>query len=386
MKTSPDGTRVKDVKVRNIRYAAHFDALLYSWYAFQLNTIYERYLAEKGLEQAVVAFRRNSSRSTADVAAHVVSEIKERDQCVVMCFDISGFYDELNHDKLKAFWCRLLRYASLDEDGKLPSDHYRIFRSLVNFCFVSSKNVLKALGIPRRDLPALQRLCSPQQLKFLRNRHKEIFETQRVGIPQGLPISPVLSNIYMMDFDAKLVALATERDGRYLRYCDDILVICRLDDVDLFIAEVETGILDLDLRINKSKTEIKVFQPALEGLECVDYFSGKESELSYLGITYNGKMAKLRSKSVVRLQRRLRKAVRNEVRDSLGDNRGTRRGYIISRFAETGRQPNFLSYAGIVKKALPENEIDAQLAPHINKKKIGKLIARSRRKKIDKQK
>ncbi|WP_257983354.1 reverse transcriptase domain-containing protein, partial [Vibrio parahaemolyticus] len=45
------------------------------------------------------------------------------------------------------------------------------------------------------------------------------------GIPQGSPMSGLLSNIYMIDFDIKLKNYAESLNGKYYRYCDDLLCI-----------------------------------------------------------------------------------------------------------------------------------------------------------------
>jgi len=47
-----------------------------------------------------------------------------------------------------------------------------------------------------------------------------------IGIPQGSPMSAVLSNIYMIDFDKRLNQLAIQKGFLYKRYCDDILIVC----------------------------------------------------------------------------------------------------------------------------------------------------------------
>lgn len=45
------------------------------------------------------------------------------------------------------------------------------------------------------------------------------------GIPQGTPISALLSNIYMVDFDLKAKEIIDRLGGKYYRYCDDMLFI-----------------------------------------------------------------------------------------------------------------------------------------------------------------
>jgi retron-type reverse transcriptase len=50
------------------------------------------------------------------------------------------------------------------------------------------------------------------------------------GIPQGTPISAVLANIYMLEFDKVIHNWLSARGGVYRRYSDDMLFICRKED------------------------------------------------------------------------------------------------------------------------------------------------------------
>lgn len=45
------------------------------------------------------------------------------------------------------------------------------------------------------------------------------------GIPQGIGISTLLSNIYMLPFDREISAFVNQHGGLYRRYCDDIMII-----------------------------------------------------------------------------------------------------------------------------------------------------------------
>jgi retron-type reverse transcriptase len=46
-----------------------------------------------------------------------------------------------------------------------------------------------------------------------------------MGIPQGSPISALLSNIYMFSFDKHMKNYVDSIGGKYFRYCDDMLLI-----------------------------------------------------------------------------------------------------------------------------------------------------------------
>src|SRR6185312_4403266 len=46
------------------------------------------------------------------------------------------------------------------------------------------------------------------------------------GIPQGLAISALLSNVYLIDYDQMMSKKAKDEGFYYRRYCDDILIVC----------------------------------------------------------------------------------------------------------------------------------------------------------------
>ena len=78
----------------------------------------------------------------------------------------------------------------------------------------------------------------------------ELVEKRR-GIYQGSGISPILSNIYMMEFDKWM----TERDGFYVRYSDDMILLG--DDKEKLLEilrEIKGKLHQIGLKLNESKT------------------------------------------------------------------------------------------------------------------------------------
>lgn len=72
------------------------------------------------------------------------------------------------------------------------------------------------------------------------------------GIPQGSPLSPVLSNLYLDRFDKAMAAL----DLRLIRYADDFVVLVKpSESVDACLKEVETSLKGLGLALNPEKTQ-----------------------------------------------------------------------------------------------------------------------------------
>jgi len=74
------------------------------------------------------------------------------------------------------------------------------------------------------------------------------------GSPQGGPLSPLLSNIYLDKFDKELES----RGLRFCRYADDSLILVRTERAATRVCESATRFLeeDLHLKVNREKTEI----------------------------------------------------------------------------------------------------------------------------------
>ena len=118
-----------------------------------------------------------------------------------------------------------------------------------------------------------------------------IFERTEVGMPQGGPLSPLLSNVMLNELDKEL-----ERRGhRFVRYADDCMILCKskksaertLRNIIPFIEG------KLFLKVNRKKTEV-----------------AHNSKVKYLGYTfyrYKGKCRlRVHAKSVVKMKNKIR--------------------------------------------------------------------------------
>jgi RNA-directed DNA polymerase len=84
---------------------------------------------------------------------------------------------------------------------------------------------------------------------------------EKVGfLPQGAPTSPLLSNLFMIDIDRKLEALAAQRGLRYSRYSDDMTFSTRgeysRERAKKLVHAVAAITRVKGLRINAAKTRI----------------------------------------------------------------------------------------------------------------------------------
>ncbi len=117
------------------------------------------------------------------------------------------------------------------------------------------------------------------------------FERTEIGMPQGGPLSPLLSNVMLNEMDKEL-----ERRGhRFVRYADDCMIFCKsrrsaertLKNIIPFIEG------KLFLKVNRKKTEVAHI-----------------SKVKYLGHTfyrYKGKCRlRVHQKSVVKMRNKIR--------------------------------------------------------------------------------
>lgn len=85
----------------------------------------------------------------------------------------------------------------------------------------------------------------------------DIFEETSVGVPQGGPLSPLLSNIMLNELDKEL-----ERRGhRFVRYADDCMIFCKSKRGAARVCESITKFIErkLFLKVNREKTVVARF-------------------------------------------------------------------------------------------------------------------------------
>lgn len=120
---------------------------------------------------------------------------------------------------------------------------------------------------------------------------KGVFEKTEVGMPQGGPLSPLLSNIMLNELDKEL----TRRGHRFVRYADDCMIFCKsrksaertLENIIPFIEG------KLFLKVNRDKT-------------CVANIS-KVRYLGYSFYRYRGKCRlRVHPKSIAKMKDKIR--------------------------------------------------------------------------------
>lgn len=107
--------------------------------------------------------------------------------------------------------------------------------------------------------------------KFLKSgvMHSNNFTKTEVGSPQGGVISPLLSNIYLNQFDQKMMS----KGVRIVRYADDILIFAKDKKTAGNYKAYATKILEeeLKLKVNNKKTKLTNVHEGVEFLGFVIY-------------------------------------------------------------------------------------------------------------------
>lgn len=288
-----------------------------------------------GIEDCPIAYRKirkghGGGKCNIDFAKDAFDEIERQGDCVAIALDIKGYFESLDHDHIKKIWCDLLGVE------RLPSDHFTVFRNITRYHVVDQKDVYRRLGFietvmvdghpreryttPFRKMPT--QLCTPAEFRdkicggdpelpsLVRPNCDEEGKLLDHGIPQGAPISDLIANFYLLNFDVALNAYAKARGGRYMRYSDDILLIVPGGDEEAVQAEAfavdEIKKYGAAIQIKEAKTCIVRFYRTGDELmfEHVRGPQGKNG-FEYLGFRFDGKLVYVRDSTISRLYRKV---------------------------------------------------------------------------------
>lgn len=369
------GVFLKNPKPRPISYSAHLDSHIYSYYCSILSQLYEKELVRHGLHTSVLAFRSIDGKSNINFAHDAFCEIKSKGECCVLAFDVEEFFDRLDHSRLKNAWAKLLDVI------KLPADHFSVFKAITKSSSVDKVALYNKLGVSIHN-PRVEdkRLCSAKRFRDdVRDGGLLAINPEQRGIPQGSPISALLSNIYMLEFDLALLSKLSLTESIFFRYCDDILVICNLEQEDDIYEFVNNEIRKLGLNLQEKKTEIRQFTFDAAGKLCTD------KPVHYLGFSFDGQREHIRSSSITRYYKKLRKRIWvskkamhrcNELRARRGEPpRDIFLRTIYRGYSYLGRR-NFISYGYKAADIMGSNSIRRQLRSHW--KKLNRLLVDAR--------
>jgi len=331
-------------KDRDIMFASHRDACILGKYASDLSQLLDKHYARAGLGENVIAYRK-LGRTNYDFSAEAFRFAQGLGHCVVLCFDITGFFDNLDHAILKA---RLKNLLGVNE---LPEDWFVVFRHVTKYQKVEMPDLeantkcARRLSLNSREPIATIREILDEGIVIAPNPNKH-------GIPQGTPISSAMSNLYMTELDKVIAEACAKIGGLYQRYSDDILVICKLEHESHITSALKAEVLKHKLEIREDKTERAVFQP------------GSADAFQYLGFDISQDGASIRSSSLARQWRKAKRSIKRTKRigeKAIAEGRATKifTKRLRKRFQPVGAR-NFSKYARKAAEAFGSKKILSQ--------------------------
>lgn len=139
--------------------------------------------------------------------ASINLNIKKREYDSYVKIDVSNFYPTINHDVLLKTLRKKIRKTQL-----------------INLIEKSIKNIT------------------------VNKSKKEKHEDNPCGVPQGLSISNILAEIYLLDIDKKYSEYS---DVFYTRYVDDILIFCKESNVKDIFSSIKQNFESIYLEIHE---------------------------------------------------------------------------------------------------------------------------------------
>ncbi len=318
-----------EYKNRPIMFASHRDACILAKYAADLSRLLDAHYKESGLDRHVIAYRK-LGRANYHFSADAQRFAKKQGECAILCFDITGFFDNLDHAILKNRLKRVLGVSELPKDWFAVFRHVTKFRRIERQALEANANFRARLAADTKEPIATIAEIKAASIPIIENPNK-------FGVPQGTPISAAFSNLYMLEVDRVMVDACDAIGGLYQRYSDDILVVCPPEKETEITAALKAAVLGHKLAIKDEKTDRAHFAP------------GHNETFQYLGFNVSAKGAAIRPSSLARQWRKARRAIRKTEargRDAVakGKARHISTKRLRKRFWPTGAR-NFSKYA-----------------------------------------
>ncbi|ASJ52491.1 hypothetical protein BP422_02375 [Brevibacillus formosus] len=373
-------------KNREICYSAHLDRFIYSYYSYQLNNYYNNRVKIDGINDSAIAYRDNIQLNNIHFAKKAIDFIRQKEECYIIIGDFTKFFDSLDHTYLKKMLCSLL------EVEKFPDDFYAVFKNITKFSTWDMESLLNINNLKNnpKDIikfKQLKKAISPEQYK----KYKKLYikkNSNNYGIPQGSAISAVLSNVYMLEFDKKIKTYVSEKNGLYMRYSDDFIVILpkiTLEDFKEDLIYIETVIKSVPkLQLEQDKTQLfaysnKIIRSCNE--EFLENVKNGKPFMNYLGFTFDGQDVTLRDKTVskyyYRLYRKIKTIIKNNGVTKKGKRISSKNVYL--KYSIKGSKKgkgNFITYVKRVEQIFSNEKGVAQISrKHMQKirKQLNKI-------------
>ena len=366
-------------KPRELYYCSHLDRCVYQRYAFLLNYQYNIWACENNIDDVAIAYRDNLGKNNIDFAKDAFDAIRSFPQCFILVGDFTNFFDNLEHQYLKKMMCEVLGVE------RLPQDYFSVFKNITRFSSWYWKDIVKAAGENIAERGVRKKINSKETVltkeQFQKNKKDIKKNISGVGVPQGSPISAVLSNIYMIKFDKDIKRYVTSKGGIYMRYSDDFIIVlpyerdAEIADFTSYIfsyVESMKGLIDLQ----KEKTSCYTYKDE------VIYEGDQPSSINYLGFLFDGKNIRIRPRAITKYYYRMRRKAHTIGRSNWTSSKGRRISAkeLYSIYSRNDEKQTFIDYARKAKGILKLNDQEANALIKHDKRKIAMAIKEGQKK------
>ena len=366
-------------KPRELYYCSHLDRCVYQRYAFLLNYQYNIWACENNIDDVAIAYRDSLGKNNIDFAKDAFDAIRSFPQCFILVGDFTNFFDNLEHQYLKKMMCEVLGVE------RLPQDYFSVFKNITRFSSWDWKDIVKAAGENIAERGVRKKINSKETVltkeQFQKNKKDIKKNISGVGVPQGSPISAVLSNIYMIKFDKDIKRYVTSKGGIYMRYSDDFIIVlpyerdAEIADFTSYIfsyVESMKGLIDLQ----KEKTSCYTYKDE------VIYEGDQPSSINYLGFLFDGKNIRIRPRAITKYYYRMRRKAHTIGRSNWTSSKGRRISAkeLYSIYSRNDEKQTFIDYARKAKGILKLNDQEANALIKHHKRKIAMAIKEGQKK------
>lgn len=305
-------------KERPIKYASHIDRCIYQWYSFNINNMYNKYCISTGLNNTSIAYRTNLRGMTNIEFSKVAFDfIKQCKECYVLVSDFTSFFDFIDHDILKKNLCKILNTNKLDDDI------YKVYKSMTKYAYIEKNAIINFLIKSEIETADSIKLNNSLFDKIKWNEAKKNLKDEikvneeKFGIPQGSPLSGIFANVYMIDFDQSVNDYVKMKNGMYMRYSDDLIIIIPKIEVESIneiwntLNKIKSNYPTLLMNINKTSGYIYENSSIRSLHECIPGMMNGNNFISYLGFSFDGNYIKFRDKTLTKFFYKLYRKIDN---------------------------------------------------------------------------
>lgn len=345
----------KQTKPRQLNYASHYDRCIYQYYSYLINRKYNEYALKNEINENAIAYRDNLRKNNIHYSYKAFNFIKSNPGCIVFVGDFTNFFDNLDHCYLKEKLCGLIN------EKKMPLHLYKVFRSMTEYSFVNHSDILDILEKNKED-EEKERIIS---LKKLRENGKVIQKNKTgKGVPQGVALSSIFSNVYMIDFDKECKLLAEKYRGLYMRYSDDFIFVFpkqEIYSVNEFYKKIINKVNKIpQLLLSIEKTRIYYCDKGIVK-SCEKEIGNKENSkniIEYLGFAYDGNKVNIRDKTLSKYYYRMYNKVKTINLNRKKGLRGCGKKNLYLNYSNKGSNDkmNFFTYVNKCVNVFGKNE------------------------------